>query len=542
MQMIKNIILVMAMFFIASCSDNFLNVYPTDKLSDATFWKDEKDADLALAGVYNQFEFWWNPIYWDMASDNGYSQFPWENFQNWGNGNVNPTSIGYSFYDFNLVTRANTFLENIDNVPMDESKKKRYIAEVRFLRAYDYYRKVMWHGDIPLITKTFDSPSESIVPRTPKSEVVAFILSELEAASTDLPKENNVDSKGHATAGAAIGLKARLELYEGANTPSMYAAAATDAKRVMDMGVYALFNDYPGIFLVDNETVQTETILDVQYMKDVFWNQIYRRFFAGSVGGWSSLSATQSIVDAYGMTNGKAINEAGSGYDEDHPFADRDPRLDYTILYSGKPFNGSYYSSIDQYLPGNVPNPNYWAVDVGPDTGYNIAKYYDPSGSSNPDNGGANVIVMRLSEMYLTYAEGKIESNAIDQSVLDAINTVRARAYNVAVGDVGNYPAVTTTNQAELRTIIRNERRVELAFEGLRYFDVKRWDLGPTVLNGPLMGARKGSVDFATGEVTYATDRLMPETRNFFPNRNYLLPIPQSQMDLNPELNQNPGY
>ena len=520
-----------------SCSNDFLEVTPSNQLSETTFWQSEEDAELALNAIYHEYDFWWNPIYWDTASDNAYSQFPWEGFTNWGNGNVNPTTIGYHFWNFTLITRANAFLENIDEVPMDEGLKSQYKSEARFLRAYDYYRKIMWHGDVPLFTNTFESPAEAEIPRTPKNEVVEFILNELGEISETLPVENNLQSKGRVTAGAALGLKARLELYEG-----KYEAAAQDAKKVMEMGVYELFNDYSGIFLERNENVQTEAILDIQFIKDDYPNQVYRRTFPGSVGGWSSITATQSIVDAYTMTNGKSIDDSNSGYDPNNPFENRDPRLDYSIIYSGKFFNNSYYSSIDQYFPDESVNPNYWAVDVGPDTGYNIGKYFDPEGISNLDNGGVNLIVMRLAEMYLIYAEAKIELGEIDQSVLDAINTVRARAYSVEVSDTSNYPVVTTTDQSELRKIVRRERRVELAFEGLRYFDVKRWDLGPEVLDGPLYGSRLGSVNFETGEVNWSEERLIPEVRNFIPERNYLLPIPQGQIDLNPELTQNPGY
>ena len=188
-----------------SCSEDFLEVTPKDQLSDATFWQTERDADLALAGAYgtqklsafpnfyrwnersSAWESMWNINFMDLMSDNGFSQYIWDGVKTAGNGQLHPADRNmHNFFKYNRVRKYNTFLENIDRVDMDEAKKARYKAEVRFLRAYDYFKKVMWYGDVPLVTSSIADPRDANLTRDPESEVIAFILKELAEISADL--------------------------------------------------------------------------------------------------------------------------------------------------------------------------------------------------------------------------------------------------------------------------------------------------------------------------------------------------------------------
>jgi hypothetical protein len=538
-----NIIFLFVAFIciLASCSKKFLDLIPQDQLTDATFWKTENYATLALTGLYGQssgdvnksstWESHWNILWWDLMTDNGYSQFPWDNISVMGNGQLNASNPGRSYFSYSQIRKCNNFLEHIDQVKMDTTKRAIYKAEARFLRAYDYYRKVEFYGDVPLVTKTFANPSDAKIAASPKSVVVDFILNELSEVAKILPVQNMRQSKGHVTSGSALALKARLELYEG-----KFPDAMADAKKVIEMPVYELYPDYGGLFSIDNESNNKESILEVEYAQNDYPNNIWQHVLPAKEGGWSSISGVQSIVDAYTMTNGKAIDDPTSGYDANRPFVNRDPRLAMTILYPGAWFDGRFFDSLD-------PNsPDYHQNAAAPRSGYNILKYSKVVPSSLLQNGGENVMVIRLAEMYLIYAEAGIESGVIDQSVLDAINKVRARAYGVDITETDKYPAVTTYDQTELRKIVRNERRVELAFEGLRYFDIKRWNIGAQVLNGPLYGSLEGSVNSQTGVVTWGSTRIKLEDRIFRPERNYLLPIPQGELDANPNIKQNPGY
>ena len=533
-----------------SCTEDFLDVAPKDQLSDATFWKTENDADLALAGAYGtlntnafpNFYDWneksaswessWNINFMDCMTDNGYSQFIWDGVQTSGNGQVNPADRNmHNFFKYNRIVKYNIFLENIDRVEMEDSKKNRYKAEVRFLRAYDYFKKVMWYGDVPLVTNSIESPAEANLPRDPKDDVVAFILNELSEIAGDLPIQNSIESGGHVTRGAALALKARLELYE-----EMYTEAMADAKTVMEMGVYELYQDGPtayyDMFLTKTEDVNKETILAVQHIQNEFPSSIMQHLLSGEEGGWSSINAVQSIVDAYETSDGKTIDDPSSGYDPEKPFKDRDPRLGMTVRHPGVLWNGRFFDPFD-------PESNdFYNVAVGPNSGYGVNKYAEAVSTSDLLNGDVNVIVFRLGEMLLTFAEAAIENNEITEEVYSALDKLRIRA-GMPVVDRAIY-----NTQESLRELVRRERRVELAFEGLRYYDIKRWNIGSDVIPGPLYGTRTGSVDPITGEVTLNPEntRLVLEERVFLPSRNYLLPIPQAEMDANPNMVQNPGY
>jgi hypothetical protein len=250
-----------------------------------------------------------------------------------------------------------------------------------------------------------------------------------------------------------------------------------------------------------------------------------------SIGGWCSLDPNQSLVDAYEMANGKTIDDPTSGYNADDPYKNRDPRLFATIITPGSLYEGFYYNPIE------VGSPDFYAPYGNTKTGY-LPRKFDAFLSDFPNvwNAGLNIIVIRYAEVLLSYAEAKIEKGEIDNTVYDAINSVRTRA-GMPVVDISKYNTQTT-----LRELIRRERRVELALEGLRWFDIQRWKIGPQVMPGQLLGARLGTVDPNNGNLVLTPERIVVETRVFDPGKNYLWPIPQKEIDLNKNLVQNPGY
>lgn len=519
--------LTISVSLFASCGEKFLGVSPTDKLSDMTFWKTEKDADMALAGVYNKWEEVNNVLWWDLMTDNGFSQYAWDNVQVIGNGQANASNFGKDYFNYTLIRKYNQFIEKLPQIEMEAAKKERYLAEARFLRAYDYFRKVQFYGDVPLVTEVIGNPEDAKIGKTPRAEVVSFILSELDAVSKILPVQNMRQSGGHVTSGAALALKARLELYEG-----KYADAMADAKKVIEMaksGIYQLFPDYYGLFQVENENSNYESILEIQYIKDTYANNLWQNILPSKEGGWSSISAVQSIVDAYEMKDGKTISESAL-YNTEKPFDNRDPRLAMTVLYSGARYNGRFFNTLE------LSSPDFYQSASAPKSGYNVLKYTTIVPEALLNNGDANVMVIRLAEVLLTYAEAAIESGQITADVYDAIDMVRTRA---------KMPAVDRTvyaTQAKLRELVRRERRVELAFEGLRYFDIKRWDIGAQALNGPVYGSRLGTVNAETGVVNWSATKIKVEDRVFQASRKYYLAIPQAELDANPNIQQNAGY
>jgi hypothetical protein len=387
----------------------------------------------------------------------------------------------------------------------------------------------MYFGDVPLVKEPV---SYSVnLPRTPVAEVQQFILDELDTISTILPVENNIKSGGHVTAGAALALRARLELYMG-----KYADAMADAKKVIDMNVFALYDGgspsgFRNMFLPGSNNNNTEAILTVNYVNGPTISGIYypQMCQTPSYGGYESTCATRSLVDAFETTNGKTIDDPTSGYDPNLPFKNRDGRLAMTILCPGQLCLGKFYNPLNQNGPdGTTINIEYVTAANAASTGYALLKYITPISIADMQKNAVNIMVIRLAEVYLTYAEAAEETNTNEEIALGYINMLRAR---------GNLPPATVLT----RDLVRRERRVELAFESLRYFDVKRWDIGATALNGPKEGSREGSIDMNTGVVTWGDTYIKVDNMVFNSARKYLLPIPQSEIDVT-GLTQNPGY
>lgn len=528
------LIVLVSTLAINACTD-MLDVTPTDQLSNPLFWQSEADVRLALAGAYHGWESGVNILYLDSSSDNGYEQFN-SGFRERINGDVH-ANIGQvtwpdpasgnvaQWFTYERIRKYNNFLTKIEDVELDAVIKERNRAEVRFLRAYDYFNKVMFYGDVPLVLEI--QPSDVTMPRTPSSEVKQFILDELEEISGQLPVQNVIESQGRITSGAALALKSRLELYMG-----NYSDAMASAKAVIDMGVYELFPDYRGLFLRENNSSNLESILEIQYVQDDYQQMLLQLNLPAREGGWSAISVSQTMINAYETANGLPITDDPE-YDPDNPFENRDPRLEMSVIYPGSWWNGRYYNSLDtNYMNSEgemVSNPDYRQNAAASRGGQQLKKYMQPEGIEDMNNYDANVMVIRLAEVYLIFAEAALQTGQDMGLALDYINEIRNRA--------GHVEATELTDE-----LIRRERRVELAFEGLRYFDIKRWDLGQEVIDGPYYASRDGSVDSQTGEVTWDEGYIMLENRNFIPERNYLLPIPQSELDANPEMTQNPGY
>ncbi|MDR0792924.1 MAG: RagB/SusD family nutrient uptake outer membrane protein [Chitinophagaceae bacterium] len=511
---------------VCSCSKNFLDRQPLTQYSETSLWTGANDAIAACNAAYSNFEDGQWVVYMDVASDNAHDPYPWEGWQEFGNMQLLSPNSGGGKYNFTNITTCNWFLANVDKTPMDETLLKRLKAEVKFIRAYQYFERTQLYGDFPLVTTMLTVAEANAVERTPKADVVQFILNELDSIAPDLPTTYEPADLGRVTQGAAYALKARVELFN-----EKYTESAASAKKVMDLGVYSLFPSYQDLFRMKNE-YNSEIILDRGYLETDPTLTIGLMVLAPEStpgGGWSSVNITQSLVDAYEMANGKTIDDPTSGYDVDHPFVNRDPRLLQTVIVPGAEYAGIIFNPMDPNSLDYWPTYNY--------TGYVGRKYINYKADfSDLYNAGLNIPLIRYAEILLTYAEAKIELNQIDNSVYDAINQVRLRA---------GLPAVDQTvyaTQTKLRELVRRERRVELAMEGLRWYDIQRWKIGNDVMNGTVYGARISTID-ANGNVTYtSTEHAKIEDRVFDPAKNYLWPIPQSQMDLGKNLKQNSGY
>jgi hypothetical protein len=294
----------------------------------------------------------------------------------------------------------------------------------------------------------------------------------------------------------------------------------------MDLKVYKLYPSYKNLFSYAAEN-NPEIILDIQFIKDTYSNDVFAKAAPKSNNGNSIYVPTKRMVDAFEMANGDSINQAGSGFDPYHPYDNRDPRLRYSVFVPGDSLpNGSIFNPKPDSKTGDAV---YSTFVVSP-TGYNLKKYVNKEDLSVPGNCGINLILCRLPEVLLTYAEAKTELNQIDASVYSAIDSIRQRP------DVNMPPIATGLTQDELRAVIRHERLVELSFEGLRFFDIRRWKIMDGIMPGKVYGMTfvDDNGDLQTVEVT--------GWMNSFNTRNYLWPIPQSERDLNPDLTPNPGW
>ncbi|MEO5788931.1 MAG: RagB/SusD family nutrient uptake outer membrane protein [Gelidibacter sp.] len=517
----------------SACDDSFLDTAPNDALSPTTFWKSKKDLDLALTGCYNGFASGGDLMYRDAGSDNAYNNFPWEGWTNIGNGKLSAADAGASYYGFGTINRCNEFLANVDNATaVSEADREIYKAQVRFIRAYKYYILTTSYGNVPLITQNFATPEEAKVPRDSQEVIRTFIETELNAVIGMLPDAYSGGEYGKATKGAAQALLMRYYLYF-----KDYDKALSTAKNISG---YSLNSTFEGLFDPANEQ-NAEVILSVQHVADNY-SLDFTPFMPNGLGGWSSVVPTQSLVDAFEMADGKTIQEAeASGeYDPNNPYVNRDPRLRASVVYPGQVYANKVYRSVED------TSPDYYnKADNASKTGYNFKKYttfLDLNPSSPYWNMGNDIYIFRYAEVLLTIAEAKIELGQIDSEVYDALDAIRLRAGMPAVNKA------KYADQASLRTLLRNERRVEFAMEGLRRDDIIRWNIATDVLNGNLMGTKRGTV-LATTQPNgdYNVSLTLPanliESREFVAPKNNLLPIPQGAIDKNPSLTpNNPGY
>jgi hypothetical protein len=499
---------------LTGCSDNLLNKVPVDKLSPSTFYKNESEVDMGLMGIYSSFETpWWHA--YEFMSDNGYCHHSWQGsleFGAWLQTSTSERAYEKWTVAYRTIARINMFLENIENAPISEDVKREKSAEARFIRAYFYTDLVHYYGDVPLILSTL-SLEEAKVKRTPKKEVLKAATEDFDYAITNLPMEQ--EEVGRVTRGAALAFKARMFLYN-----EEWDSAAETAKAVIDLGKYKLIDDYASIFEENNENNE-EVIFDLQYMPNLRpqpWPST-----SLSYSEWPTAGVTLSLIDDYYMINGKPITDPDSGYDEQKAMEGRDPRMAATLVLPGSMF-GTY-----TYIPANL--------DVEVQTCFRPRKYADIN-STDRYNCGINIILMRYADVLLMRAEALIESGDISQEVYDLINLVRQRK-SVGMPKIEDVEGIGLS-QAELRQIVRHERRVEFAFEFTRYSDMRRWQLKEAVHD--VWGFDKQKLKNPANPLEWVFERVKLASRSFNERKGWLWPIPLEELQNNSNLVQNPGY
>ena len=538
----KIIYILVAILALNSC--DVLDMKPLDKVSDADVWEDSALIELYVNASYNSINHEFSQHMLSDASDETYCIHNWANFWVIQKGemtsdNVTGISekINYWKSAYSNIRTINVFFDRIDDAPVETDLKTRMKGEMKFIRAWIYANLIWRYGDVPLITDLFELNQDYKVKRDSYSDCVDFITKELDEAMTWLPAKSSSETLGRATGDACKALKARVLLYAASeqNNPShskeKWEAAAEATKAVLDAG-YSLGNDYQSVFLEDNDE-----IIFARYFTQA--NSTDFMLFNGRNGsnGWTGENPTQNLVNAYEMTNGELpyLNEElplkinpASGYDESNPYAGRDPRLDASILHDGSMWAGRETETWHGGLDSPESSIGSWNASK---TAYAFKKFMvesiPPSGSSvKPENPW---IFFRLAEFYLNYAEIMYELGNEEQA-REYVNKVRAR-------QSVNMPPVTASGE-KLRDKIRNERRVELAFEGHRFFDVRRWCIADETENRDLLAMNIQKQ--ADGTKTYEVTMLLKRS---FLEQHKLVPIPRTEIDKSEgSLVQNPGY
>ena len=527
--------------FTSSCSD-FLDRYPLDELSDSSFWKTENDAMMAVTDIYGCLPTWDQDE--DINSDNAVHGIKWA-AGNISKGVYDPMDQSWAG-SYTPIRQCNLVLEKVKDIEMSDESRKKIEGQAYFFRAFVYFNLIRSFGDVPYIDKPLNLTDVEDITRTPREEVYAKVMADFDKAIEYLPEEWDAANTPRVTKGAALAMKARAALYY-----NNWQVAADASKAVMDLGKYELYDagntgKYQELFWEKSDGCD-ENILYVQFnYPDKTHYLIGWECFPTL--GWGGMNPTQSLVDAFEDKDGAPISKS-TIYNEKDPFKNRDPRLEVNVLHDGeemygvtikvKPLKSSGKTGIEQHGDATA-------------TGYYQQKWLDPSIDPQSEgwNMGKDWVVIRYAEVLLTYAEAMNELHPLSAESFDAVNQVRRR---VGMPDLQNTDPSKPTycaTQDELRKRIQNEWRVEFALEGgKRMWDIRRWGIAKDVLNAPFLGLKYKLVDDPNAPaedggkkcILYQGENIKL-TGSRYSDHNYVYPVPQSEIDLNPALTQNAGY
>jgi hypothetical protein len=490
MKFLKFIITLLTLTSLGSCT-KYLEKAPLDSINTANFFKTEADAIAAINGAYQPLQ-WpklynlriWTTDIWAansvVGAGGGTDGIETQDISNFVTTTDNAAALDIWRGPAPGILRCNLVLQNVPGMGINQSMKDRILGEAYFLRAHYYFILVSLFGDVPLITVP-QTPEDDLRPaRTAKAKVYEQIISDLELAVTLLPNRDTYanSDKGRASKGAALGMLAKVQL-----TLGNYPATVERCKQVAALG-YALNSAYGDNFNPATKNSK-ENLFEVQYSGK------------SSYSFWDNENQASWVSTFTGPRNADFV---GGGYGWNQPteefmslYEANDKRKDITVLYPGCPdFDGKAYQ-----------------VSYST-TGFNLRKFLVPKAvSPDYDTNPANWPVLRFADVLLMEAEALCEQNKLAEALVP-LNLVRTRA---------GLASLSGLNQAELRASIRKERRVELAFEGHRWFDLIRYDNGQ-----------------------YAQHYFHSIGKTNFAAKHLLLPIPQKEIDTNPNLTQNTGY
>jgi starch-binding outer membrane protein, SusD/RagB family len=545
---------------VVSCRKDLLDVKATDRLSEQALLGDsslfesfvtnryigvrlqDKEGDGTNPGFGRGFEY----AMWSSLTDESI----YNNDDNtWlvQRGLMAPENTGIAGTiwgrSYRSIRECNWALANIDQVVMSTVHKNRLIAELRFIRAFRYQDLIRNYGGVVLMGDNVyylsdNLQDDKLFARSTVKDCITYVLAELDAAAAVLPLNNdNTWVTGRATKGAALALKSRIALYAASPlyNAGTWADAVTAAQAVIGLNKYNLFTGgYANLFLDANNS---EGIFVRYYTKNAGHTHLEIANGPNGYGGWGGNLPLQNLVDDYQMDNGKPITDGTSGYNAQDPYVGRDPRFYATVVYNGSTYRGR---AVETFTPGGKDSKDgadNWNTSK---TGYYLRKFMnDAYPLQNPwGNAGFQPwYYFRYAETLLNFAEASNEANGAD--VVPSGSTLSARtALNLVRTRAGMPGVAAGLSQTAMRDAIRYERRVELAFEEHRFYDVRRWKIADVTENKPALGI---TITKSGSTLTYA-QKVALDGRAF-QTKHYWLPIPRAEIQAsNNKIQQNTGY
>jgi hypothetical protein len=521
-------------------------------------------AAFNLNDLYNYLPNGFNRISSDFLDAGTNDAVPSRNNTNvefYTNGRINVLNNPDPYFGntYAGIRRANIFLANINVVPIDTLTKRFWRAEARFIRTMLYFELLKRYGGVPLVgDKVFTTKDDLQIPRNTFADCVSYIVSECDAVKDSLRKESEITDAiwGRVPRGAALALKSRVLLYAAsplfngggietdpvkraltgypAADATRWQAALNAAKELIDLNVYSLYNTgtptpYAALF---TQKRNAEIILQKQSANSNNLESSQAPIGYGAPAASQGLtSPSQNFVDAFPMLNGLAITETGSGYNAANPYLNRDPRMAVTVFYNGL----RWLNDTTRTFEGGKDKPNSSTISVQTKTGYYLRKFLGNfANGTTYSSTSHNFNIFRYAEILLNYAEALNEVGRMEDAV-NQIKLIRGRA-GITAGTGARYGIKTGITQAEMRTLIQNERRIELSFEEHRFWDIRRWKIADRELNGAVNGMRI----VRTGNTFTYTPFLVKNI--VFQNRLYHMPLPYDETTKNLALIQNEGW
>lgn len=555
------ILIVLLATILIGCEKDFLEVNPTDRVSEVAIVQDstlfeayvinrylgvrltDKEGDGSVPGFGRGFEYAMMGTVTDEAIYNN-DDNTWLIQQ----GQLSPENTGIlgTFWgrSYRSIREVNYALQKIDEVEMSESGKARLTAELKFIRAFRYHDLIRNYGEVVLMGDRVselgdDFTDPELFERTPIQESINYVVGELNEAAEGLPLHNSGNwEEGRATQGAALALKSRLLLYAASplydndnSDPQKWQRAADAAQDVMDLGIYSLYQGgYGELFLTEGSN--SEYIFARYYNINERHTALEIANGPNGYGGWGGQVPLQNLVDDYEMADGSEFNWDDPS-EANAPYENRDPRFYESILFNGAEYRGR---EVETFTPGGLDSqdgPDNWNTSK---TGYYLRKFINEDlPIQNPWEvaGTQNWIYFRYAEILLNYAEAQNEALGPDESVYEAVNQIRNR------NGVEMPPLPSGLSQDEMREAIRQERRIELAFEEHRFYDVRRWKIAMETENEPAYGINIRKRE--DGSLSY--ERKIALEGRSFQEQHYWLPIPRQEIQASDgQLEQNPGY